>query len=108
MTGEPGHAPRASAPALTGKQRRRLRGLAHALEPVVQIGQAGVTEAVVRSVEQALLAHELIKVRLREPEDKKADSAALAELAGAALCGLVGHTAILYRPHPDAPKIALG
>ena len=108
MTGEPGHAPRASAPALTGKQRRRLRGLAHALAPVVQIGQAGVTEAVVRSVERALLAHELIKVRLREPEDKKADSAALAALSGAALCGLVGHTAILYRPHPDAPKIALG
>lgn len=98
---------RATAPALTGRQRKRLRGLAHALEPIVQVGQAGVTEAVVRSTERALLAHELIKVRLRGPDDKKAESAALAERAGAALCGLVGHTVILYRPHPDEPKIAL-
>lgn len=108
MTREAHPEPSAGAPALTGKQRKRLRGLAHALEPVVRIGQAGVTEAVVRSVDEALLAHELIKVRLREPDDKKADSAALADRAGAALCGLVGHTAILYRPHPDHPRIALG
>lgn len=96
-----------TAPALTGKQRKRLRGLAHALEPVVQVGQAGVTAGVVRSVDQALVTHELIKVRLHEPRDKKAASQTLAERAGATLCGLVGHTAILYRPHPDAPKIAL-
>jgi RNA-binding protein len=96
------------APALTSRQRKRLRGLAHALEPVVRVGQAGVTDAVVDAVDRALLAHELIKVRLREPEDKKAESAALAERTGAALCGLLGHTAIYYRPHPDQPRIAPG
>lgn len=104
---DPVDTPRAPSPVLTGRQRKRLRALAHALEPVVRVGQAGVTDAIVRSVDQALLAHELIKVRLREPEDKKADSTSLAERAGAALCGLVGHTVILYRPHPDEPKIAL-
>jgi RNA-binding protein len=99
--------PRVPAPALTGRQRRRLRGLAHALDPVVQVGQSGVTDAVARAVDAALLAHELIKVRLREPDDKNAAAASLAACADAALCGLVGHTAILYRPHPDRPTIAL-
>ena len=93
------------APVLTGRQRKSLRGLAHRLEPVVLVGREGVTDAVVRAVGDALLTHELIKVRLHEPEDKKSDARALADGAGAALCGLVGHTVILYRPHPERPKI---
>jgi RNA-binding protein len=94
-----------SATELSGRQRKRLRGLAHSLEPVVQVGQAGVSKAVVRAVEAALLAHELIKVRLHEPEDKKGSARQLAEATGAALCGLIGHTVILYRPHPEKPRI---
>ena len=90
---------------LTGTQRKSLRGLAHRLEPVVLVGQAGVTEAVVRAVGEALLTHELIKVRLHDPEDKRAAAQEIAEGTGAALCGLVGHTVILYRPHPSRPKI---
>ena len=93
------------APVLTGRQRKTLRGLAHRLEPVVLVGREGVTDAVVRAVGEALTAHELIKVRLHEPEDKRADAQALADGAGATLCGLVGHTVILYRPHPERPKI---
>lgn len=92
-------------PILNGAQRRKLRGLAHDLEPIVLVGHAGVTKAVLDAVHQALLDHELIKVRLREPEDKKAMANNLADGTKAALCGLVGHTAILYRPHPDAPKL---
>jgi len=92
---------------LTSRQRKHLRGLAHALEPVVQVGQAGVTDAVLRNVDAALLAHELVKVRLHEPEDKHGDAARLADGTGAALCGLVGHTVILYRPHPEKPRITL-
>jgi RNA-binding protein len=92
---------------MTGSQRRYLRGLAHPMKPVVQVGQSGVTDAVVEQVEAQLLAHELIKVRLREPEDKKAMAAELALRTGSELCGLVGHTALLYRPHPDEPRIVL-
>ncbi len=92
---------------MEGYQRKYLRGLAHKLEPVVLVGQAGVTEGVIEAVDQALLDHELIKVRLREPEDKKAMARALAAGADAELCGLVGHTVILYRPHPDDPEIKL-
>lgn len=92
-------------PLLTGAQRRKLRGLAHAIEPTVLVGHSGVTAAVLDAVDRALLDHELIKVRLREPEDKKAMANALSEGTKSALCGLVGHTAILYRPHPDKPKL---
>jgi RNA-binding protein len=97
----------APAPELTSKQRKVLRGHAHALEPVVLVGQAGVTDAIVHSVDEALTAHELVKVRLREPEDKKADAGQLAARTQSALCGLVGHTVILYRPNPDDPRISL-
>lgn len=92
---------------LTSKQRKFLRGRAHALEPVVQVGQHGVTEGVLRSVDQALTDHELIKVRLRSPDDKAAAADQLAEGSGSALCGLVGHTVILYRPHPEHPTIVV-
>ena len=78
------------------------------MRPVVLVGQAGVTDAVVQSVDAALTARELIKVRLHEPEDKHADAATLASRTGAACCGLVGHTVILYRPHPEKPVIVVG
>ena len=90
---------------MTPRQRAWLRGRAHSLDPVTHVGTAGVTAAVLRAVDQALAAHELIKVRLHEPDDKKADARALAEGTGAALCGLVGHTVILFRPHPEKPRI---
>jgi RNA-binding protein len=92
---------------LTSTQRKKLRGLAHPLEPVVQVGHQGVTDAVLEQVRAALLAHELIKVRLREPEDKKGLAAALAVGSESDLCGLVGHTVILYKRHPEKPRITL-
>lgn len=90
---------------LTSKQRSTLRGMAHRLEPVVQVGRPGVSAQVIRAVDAALLTHELIKIRLHEPDDKKAAAHALAAQTGAALCGLVGHTVILFRPHPEQPRI---
>lgn len=92
---------------LQGFQRKYLRGMAHNLDPVVQVGHGGVTDGVVGAVEQALLDHELIKVRMIEPSDKKAMAADLARRCSAHLCGLIGHTAILYRPHPEDPRIEL-
>lgn len=93
--------PRPPAPELSPAELRRLRRDAHALEPVVRVGAQGVTDAVLGAVDEALVRHELIKVRMSEPEDKQGMARELAEGAGAALCGLVGHTAILYRPRPE-------
>ena len=92
---------------LKGFQRTWLRGRAHPLKQVVQVGQGGVTDQVIEAVNAALLAHELIKVRLMRPDDKRGTANAVALRAGAELCGLVGHTAILYRAHPEKPKIVL-
>jgi RNA-binding protein len=92
---------------LKGFQRKWLRGRAHDLNAVVQVGQSGVTDGVIAAVAEALLDHELIKVRLHEPDDKKGMAAKLAEGSDAEMCGLVGHTVILYKAHPKKPVIKL-
>ncbi len=92
---------------LASYQRKWLRSKAHSLNPVVLLGDSGLTSNVLDAIDAALLAHELIKVRLRKPEDKKAMAQSIADQSGAAMCGLVGHTVILYRPHPEEPTIAL-
>ena len=92
---------------LKGFQRRYLRGLGHNLDPVVQVGQKGTTPAVFAAIKTALLNHELIKVKMEQPSDKKKMAAELAAGSGAELCGLVGHVALLYKRHPKEPKIVL-
>lgn len=88
--------------SLSSSQRRTLRGLAHHLEPLVQIGRAGLTEAVLESLDEALADHELVKVRfLGHREHKKALCERVARRLDAALAGTVGHVAIFYRPAVD-------
>lgn len=94
-------------PQLSGLQRRFLRARANPLRAVVQVGDAGISPGVLQAIDAALEDHELVKVRLRQPEDKKRLAAQIAQATASALCGLVGHTLILYRPHPEAPKIEL-
>ncbi|MAG32961.1 MAG: hypothetical protein CL908_18955 [Deltaproteobacteria bacterium] len=96
-----------AAPILSGAARRHLRGLAHSRKPHVMIGEGGLSPAVLQALDAALTAHELVKVRLRQPEDKRAAARDLATASGAALCGVVGHTVILYRPDPESPRIEL-
>jgi RNA-binding protein len=87
---------------LTGKQRRHLRGLGHHLEPVVIVGQSGVTEGVIAAVEQALADHELIKVKIHEgPEDRHEAAEKLAQSTGAELAQLLGRTALLFKKKPE-------
>lgn len=89
---------------LTSKQRAFLRALAHEKKPVVLIGHKGVTEPVIQETSQALLAHELIKVRLGEGEGVKADAQTLADGANAELIAVTGRVAILFRAHPNVDK----
>ncbi len=90
---------------LAGYQRKHLRKLAHGLKPVVSVGEGGLSEAVGRALDDALEHHELVKVKLHQPEDKKAAAAELARMGRAELCGLVGHTVILYRRNEEKPRI---
>lgn len=97
------------ARALSGRAARYLRGLGHHLEPVVQIGKDGITDGVVAATREALLAHELIKVRIltEAPIDRKAAGAELADRAAASLAQVLGRTVLLYKRHPHKPKIVL-
>jgi RNA-binding protein len=99
--------PAGEGPSLDSTQRRYLRSLAHPLKPVVFVGEGGVSPAVLKALDEALSAHELVKIRLRQPADKKDAARELARESASALCGVVGHTVVLYRPHPDEPKIKL-
>jgi RNA-binding protein len=100
--------PRPSRP-LDGKQKRHLRGLAHSLDPVVQIGKEGLEAGVVAAVREALRSHELIKVRVLESAPLNKDEAGerLADESGAYVVGKVGRIVILYRMHEEKPKIIL-
>lgn len=90
---------------LTGKQRRWLRAQAHALDPVVEVGGKGLSDAVVAETERALDAHELIKVRLVGGRDEReAIAAELAERSGAEAVGIIGKVAMLYRRQPDPER----
>ena len=94
---------------LTEKQLRFLRGKAHALKPVVMLGNKGLTDNVVAETVEALRVHELIKVRVRAA-DREARDALLAELVKRTSCALVnriGHVATLYRAGEPLPRIVL-
>ncbi|MEC7524477.1 MAG: ribosome assembly RNA-binding protein YhbY [Myxococcota bacterium] len=99
----------ASPPALAGVQKRHLRALAHPLQPVVQVGKEGISPGVVSATDQALTDHELIKVRLPQVEKDERDAMAekLGEATKAQLAGITGRIALLYRRHPEKPKIRL-
>jgi RNA-binding protein len=95
---------------LTGSDRRHLRSLAHALDPVVQIGAAGVTPGVIAALERALSDHELVKVRIsRDRDERRMIADGLGEQTRSAVAGLIGHVAVLYRParEPERRRIAL-
>jgi RNA-binding protein len=92
---------------LSGFEKKYLRGLAHKLQPVVFVGQNGVTDAVLKTMDEALCAHELIKVKFVEAREKavRRSLASVLETRGdAALIGMIGHVAIFYRPQPDPRK----
>jgi len=94
---------------LTASQNRFLRGQAHGLKAMLQVGGKGITDALVAEVDGALEHHELIKVKIGG-DDRDERAAIIDELAartGAALVQKIGHVAILYRPSKDHRQIVL-
>jgi len=95
--------------ALTPAQNRFLRGQAHDLKPLLQVGAKGVTDALLAELDGALEHHELLKLKVAA-EDRDARDALIAEItrrADAALVQRIGHTAILYRPAREQRRIVL-
>ena len=94
---------------LTSAAARSLRALAHHLEPVVQLGKNGLTDAIAAAVEDAIEHHELVKVRLatESPADRDESAEELARALKAEVAQVLGRTILLYRRHPSEPKINL-
>lgn len=92
---------------LKGFEKKHLRGLAHDLKPVVLIGKDGITDGIVRAADEGLFQHEIIKVKFNDFKEKWQKETLIGELVdrtGSAQIGMIGHTAILYRPQTDPAK----
>jgi RNA-binding protein len=90
---------------LTNPQRKFLRGLAHSMPATIHLGKLGLTPNLLGSLDQALLRHELIKLRFTNLQDeRKETSKQIQEQTQAVQVSMVGHTAIYYRPSPDLEK----
>lgn len=90
-------------------ERRALKALAHTLDPIVRIGDLGLTPAVILEIERSLKAHELIKIRAAT-DDREARESWLHEICQALHAAPVQHigkTLIIWRKHPDVEKVAL-
>lgn len=94
---------------LTDPQKRHLRGLGHALKPVVILGNAGLTENVLTEIDQALTHHELIKVRVNAAD--RDQRAAMIETICDRTKGLpiqcIGHILLIFRRNPKKPRVSL-
>lgn len=95
--------------ALTSSQTRFLRGQAHDLKALLQIGAKGLTPAFLAELDAVLEQHELVKVKIGA-EDRETRDAMIAEIvekSAAALVQRIGHVAVLYRPSKDHRQIVL-
>ena len=97
------------AMTLSEKQKKHLRRLAHPMSPIVMLGNAGLTDAVVAALDRALTDHELVKVsaRVGERAARNEALAALAARTAAELVQRVGQVGLFYRRRAELPKILI-
>src|ERR1700676_2225943 len=95
--------------ALSEKQRKHLRRLAHPLHPIVMLGNAGLTDGVVSELDRALNDHELVKVsaRLGAREERNTALDTLAARTLSELVQRVGHVGVFYRRSKKLAKVLL-
>ena len=95
--------------SLTVSERLALKGRAHALKPTVMIGNAGLTESVLKEIAQTLKIHELIKIRVLSDEraQREAILEAICTQLNAAPVQHIGKILVVYQPNPDVHKIEL-
>ncbi|MDR3394318.1 MAG: ribosome assembly RNA-binding protein YhbY [Parasulfuritortus sp.] len=93
---------------LTPQQRKFLKAQAHGLKPVVMIGNAGLTEAVVKETARSLAAHELIKIRVLNDnrDDRETWLAAICEQLDCAPVQHIGKLLLIYKP-AEEPRLVL-
>lgn len=93
---------------LTGKQKSYLRSEAHHLQPIFQIGKGGLTEPIIKQIEEALEARELIKVSiLQNCEEDKNTIAEKMQEAGIEVAQVIGKILVLYKESKEKKRIVL-
>ena len=94
---------------LSSNQKRFLRGIAHSLDPVIMVGQKGVTPTLLEEFDGALAHHELVKVKLSDAdrEDRAETIEVLRDASKSELVQTIGRVACFYRRNPKQPKIEL-
>ncbi len=93
---------------LSDTQKRHLRGLGHHIKPVVWVGQHGLTDGVLHEIDQALGAHELVKVKISANRaTRSATAAEICVKTTADSIQRIGQMLLLFRRNPDRPKVAL-
>lgn len=94
---------------LKSKQRAQLRGLANSIDTIFQIGKGGINDALVKQVDEALEARELIKLRVLEssPDDVRTVADTVAERTSSDVVQVIGSRFILYRESKDNKTIVL-
>lgn len=89
--------------SLTVPERLALKGRAHALNPTVMIGNAGLTESVLNEIAQTLKTHELIKIRvMAERPQREQIMAEICTKLNAAPVQHIGKVLVIYQPNPEA------
>ena len=96
---------------ITGKQRSELKKMAQEIKPTVMIGKEELTEAVIKSIDDYLAKHELIKVQIQDGAilDPKETANEVAQQLGAEFVQAIGRKFVLYRAaaDPDKRKISI-
>ncbi|HEX6134267.1 MAG TPA: YhbY family RNA-binding protein [Longimicrobiales bacterium] len=95
---------------LTPRQRAVLRSLAQSIKPILQVGRDGVTDALARTVLDALNNRELLKVKVLETapgSPQELGDALVASVPDAQLVQVIGRTIVVFRRNPAKPEITL-
>ena len=87
---------------LSNAVKRELKARAQRLEPLVRVGSDGMSEAFLKALDEALTAHQLVKIKfISHKEERKELLPQMAERTGSELIMQVGHVAVFYRPPVD-------
>ena len=92
--------------SLSNRQKQFLKGLAHHMSPIVQIGKDGLSPGIVALIKKELLQHELIKIKIADNSglEKKDTAAQVAQLSASTMVQLIGKTIVLFKANPKRPK----
>lgn len=94
---------------LSESQKKHLRSIGHHLNPVIMVGDAGVSEPLLKEFDSTIDHHELIKVKVRAGDREQRDAiiGELCERGSAQLVARIGNIALLFRRNAEKPKVVL-